>query len=326
MKKNFSYFPRKLGKMNKSGVEFQFAWLFGLIVGMTVLVLVIYAVTRIVQTEELAIDAATAKEIGVLLNPLEIGFESAKTTTLILPKETRIFNGCDTEDEGYFGRQTIRISQRSFNKWTNTDIDVGFSNKYIFSENFTEGKRFLIFSKPFDFPFKVSDVIYLTSSDKKYCFEIDQSNEEQKEISEELGTLGQENIFIKNCPAGSTGVCFSGNCEIQVDLLSGYVEKDSKKMHFQDNSMMYAAIFSEPKIYECQIERLMKRGGSLASLYAEKADIVAEKGCNSDLKNELEILSNRLNDIKKSANINTALISDIENLREKNKIANCKLW
>ena len=305
--------------MNKSGIEFQFAWLFGLVVGMIILILAIYAVTRIIQTEELAIDAQTAKEIGVLLNPLETGFESAKTTTLILPKEARIFNGCS--NESYFGRQTIRISQRSFNKWTNTDIDVGFSNKYIFSENFTEGKRFLIFSKPFDFPFKISDVIYITSSNKKYCFE-----SPGDEILDELSNLGQENIFTENCPEESIKVCFSGNCEIKVDLSSRYVEKYSEKMYFPDNSMMYAAIFSSPEVYECQIQRLMKRGGSLASLYAEKTDTVSARGCNSDLKNELMILSSRLNNTKQSVNVNTALINDVENLQEKNKNAKCKLW
>ncbi|MBI2043432.1 hypothetical protein HYT25_03520 [Candidatus Pacearchaeota archaeon] len=304
---------------NKKGVEFQFAWLFGLVVGMIILVLAIYAVSRVIQTEELSIDAATAKEIGVLLNPLETGFESAKTTTLVLPKETRIFNGCN--NESVFGRQTLRISQRSFNKWTDTNINVGFSNKYIFSENFTEGKKFFIFSKPFEFPFKISDVIYITSSNKKYCFE-----NAPEDISEELSNLGQENIFTDDCPDESIEVCFSGNCEIKVDLFSGYVEKNSERMHFPSDSMMYAAIFSSPEIYECQVERLMMRGTQLSILYSEKSDIVASRGCNSDLKNELVILSDRLNQTTGSAGLNTALINDIEDIKEKNENANCKLW
>lgn len=306
---------------NKKGVEFQFAWLFGLVVGMIILVLAIYAVSRVIQTEELSIDAATAKEIGVLLNPLETGFESAKTTTLVLPKETRIFNGCN--NESVFGRQTLRISQRSFNKWTDTNINVGFSNKYIFSENFTEGKRFLIFSKPFEFPFKISDVIYLSSSNEKYCF---QNLENVPDIENELKNLGQENIFIGDCPENSIKVCFSGNCEIEVNYADKYVNKDSKTLHFSDDSLMYAAIFSEPRIYECQTERLMKRASQLTLLYAEKADIVASKGCNSDLKTELLILSDRLNETKQSANVNTALINDVEEIQEKNENANCKLW
>ncbi len=303
----------------RKGVEFQFAWIFGLIVGMTILVLAIYAVTRIIQTEEIAIDAGTAKEIGVLLNPLETSFESAQTTSLILPKETRIFNGCN--NESYFGRQTISVSQKSFNKWTDTDIEVGFSNKYIFSENFTEGKKFLIFSKPFEFPFKITDVVYLTSSEKKYCF----SGMEDK-IKEELDNLGQDNIFTDECPENSVRVCFSGNCDIEVNYQNKFVEKDSEIMQFSDDSLMYAAIFSSPKIYECQVERLMMRATQISILYSEKADLVASRGCNSDLKNELGFLINKLNQTKNSEGLNDALIFDVKDIQEKNDDANCKLW
>ena len=304
---------------DKKGVEFQFAWIFGLIVGMTILVLAIYAVTKIIQTEEIAIDAGTAKEIGVLLNPLETGFESAQTTSLVLPKETRIFNGCN--NEGYFGRQTIRVSQKSFNKWTDTNIDVGFSNKYIFSENYTEGKKFLIFSKPFEFPFKISDLIYMTSLEKKYCF-----SEAPDEIKEELDNLGQNNIYTENCPENSIRVCFSGNCEIKVNYAQKYVEKDSETMQFSDDSLMYAAIFSSPKIYECQIERLMMRATQISILYSEKADAIAGRGCNSDLKNELGTLINKLNQTKNSDGLDDALIFDVKDIQEKNDDANCKLW
>ena len=306
--------------MNRRGVEFQFAWIFAMLVGMIILVLAIYAVTRIVQTEETVVDASTAKEIGILLNPLETGFESAKTTSLILPKETRIFNGCS--NESFFGRQTIKISQKSFNKWTDTDIDVGFSNKYIFSENFTEGSRFFIFSKPFEFPFKFSDVIYLTSSQTKYCF----GGIVPEEIKEELDSIGPENIFLQDCPVESIKVCFSGNCETKVNYAQKYVEKNSRKMYFASDSLMYAAIFSSPEIYECQIQRIMKRGMWLSLLYSEKAGRVSSEGCNSDLTVELGILTNMLNQTRNSAGLNAPLISNVENLKEKNEIASCKLW
>lgn len=306
---------------NKKGVEFQFAWIFGLIVGMTILVLAIYAVTRIIQTEEIAVDAGTAKEIGVLLNPLETGFESAQTTSLILPKETRIFNGCN--NQSYFGRQTISVSQKSFNKWTETDIEVGFSNKYIFSENFTEGRKFLIFSKPFEFPFKISDVVYLTSSEKRYCF----TGDVPSDVKDELKNLGQDNIFTEECPENSIRVCFSGgNCEIDVNYPQKYVEKNSEIMHFSDDSLMYGAIFANPEIYECQVERLMMRAAQISNLYLEKANTIKARGCNSDLGNELSILINQLNQTKNSAELNDALIFNVEDIEEKNSEANCKLW
>lgn len=303
----------------KSGLEMQFAWLFAMIVGAVILFLTIFAVIRITQTENIAVDAATAKEIGVLLNPLETGFESAKTTSLILPKETRIYNNCTTEE--HFGKQIIWLSQKSFNKWTETDIKVGFLNKYIFSERYAEGKKFFIFSKPFEFPFKVSDLIYITSSEKKYCFE-----NPNDEISEELENLNQENIFIANCPDESIMVCFSGNCEIKVNLADKYVEKNNERMYFSDNSLMYAAIFSEPEIYECQLRRLMQRGENLALLYANKADIVSSQGCNTNLKNDLSGLSDRLNGVEISADLDPSLIRSVQDINDENEISNCRLW
>ena len=97
-------------------------------------------------------------------------------------------------------------------------------------------------------------------------------------------------------------------------------------MQFSDDSLMYAAIFSSPKIYECQVERLMMRAVQISILYSEKADAIAGRGCNSDLKSELNVLINRLNQTKSSAGLDDALIFYVEDIQEKNDDANCKLW
>lgn len=307
----------KLGQ-RKGQLQFPFAWLFAIIVGAVILFLAIFAAVRITQTQEVAIDASTAKEIGVLLNPLETGFESASTTTISLPSETRIFNSC--EIEGYFGRQIIRLSQRSFGKWTETDINVGFSNKYIFSEEFVEGKSFYLFSKPFNFPFKVSDVIYLIPTKKNYCF-IDAP----QEISEEIGNLNLENMHFNECPEGSVEVCFEGSCDIKVDVGRKYVEKRNDKMYFHENSLMYAAIFSNPEIYECQFRRLMQRGSQLSQIYLEKANFVSREECSPNLNSELLSLANLENNIDSSRSLNQ-IVDVAEEAGSKNEIADCKLW
>jgi len=318
--KNRKFFnPSSGAEKRKGAVEMPFAWLFSLIVGAFILFLAIFAVVKIMQTENVAIDAATAKEVGVLLNPLETGFEAAKTTSLILPKDTRIYNRC-TKDET-FGRQTIRLSQKNFGKWSDTDVNVGFSNKYLFSNNYTEGKKFFIFSKPFEFPFKIADVIYITSANDKYCFE-----NSPADVSDELSNLGQENIFIKDCPANSVRVCFSGNCEIRVNLESKYVEKRDSKMYFTDNTLMYAAIFSDSDTYECQLKRLMQRGEELTSLYIEKSNIIAAKGCSSNLGNDLSVLSSQFNVVDSSVNLNSAVVDAVQNIGVENGASNCKLW
>ncbi|MBU2104378.1 MAG: hypothetical protein KKF67_01205, partial [Nanoarchaeota archaeon] len=155
-------------KNKRGALDISFAWLFAIIIGGFILFLAVYAAIKLIGTEQTIQDAKTGKEIGVLLNPLETSFESGKTSLLTMPVETRIYNKCN--NQGTFGRQIIQVSQKSFNKWTETNIDVGFSNKYLFSEKYAEGKKFYLFPKPFEFPFKVADLTIIIPKDKNYCF------------------------------------------------------------------------------------------------------------------------------------------------------------
>jgi len=203
-------------KVKRGQLQLSFAWIFAIIVGAVILFIAIYAATKVIKTGDTAVSAKTGKEISVLLNPLETGFETGVVTLLTMPVETRIYNQCSTS--GNFGKQIIKISQMSFGEWTETDLETVFSNKYIFSEGVEEGSNFIIFAKPFEFPFKVSDLIYLTSSDKKYCF-----FKPPREIKEELSDLNQESIFVKNgaesCPENTVKVCFGNGsgCDVNVD-------------------------------------------------------------------------------------------------------------
>ncbi len=309
-----------LKNQTKGFLQISFAWLFAIIVGGFILFLAIYASTKIINTEQTSLDAGTAKEIGVLLNPLETGFETGKKNSITLPAETRIYNRCN--NNGVFGRQIIKISQKSFDKWTDTNVNVGFSNKYIFSENFVEGKKFFLFSKPFKFPFKVTDLIYLISSDKNYCFV-----NAPDEIKSELSDLNQENLFTKNCPAKSVKVCFdSKDCNVSVNYGGGYVEKGNETMYFYSDALMYAAIFSEKEIYECQLKRVMQRGEQLTSLYKDKAEFISREGCNSNLDSDLLELGNLENSLSGSENLNNYMINLANNLKKENDLAECKLW
>ena len=247
---------------------------------------------------------------------MEIGFESGKSNSITFPVETRIYNKCN--NNGEFGRQIIQVSQKSFNKWSETEIDVGFSNKYIFSNGFAEGKKFYVFSKPFEFPFKIADLIYITSASEKYCFV-----NPPEEIEKELLFLDQENLIVKNCSEDDVKVCFSGTCDIRINLNTKQVIKEESSVSFNDDALMYAAIFSDENVYECHVKRLMKRLENLAILYNEKAIFLSLKGCNSNL--DLLTLINLAQDFDNSQELN--LISEIaEEIQEQNNLGECKLW
>lgn len=306
--------------INKKGyLQISFGWLFAIIVGIVIIALAIYFVTKMVDTEGTLQGAKTGKEIGILLNPLETSFESAVTSSVIFPEETRIYNRCD--NYGNFGTQGIQIMQKSFNKWSETDFEVSFENKYIFSERYSEGRTFYIFSKPFEFPFKVANLMYITSASTNYCF-IDAP----EDIEDEISDLKQPNLKLEDeCSEDDVKVCFGfDNCDIEIDYPAKKVEKEGEIMYFETDALMYAAIFSDKVIYECQLKRLMQRIEQLSNIYLSKSNALSIKGCDPILNPYLSSLISSASGLSDSNQLYTMNFI-IEELEEKNR-GNCKLW
>jgi len=308
---------------DKKGFQISFAWLFAIIVGAFILFLAIYGVTKILNTEGDITNVKSGVELGILLDPLETNFESGRTVLLKMPVETRIYNKYDLH--GDFGKQIIQVSQKNLGKFSLTDVDVSFQNKYIFSESVVEGKNFLIFSKPFEFPFKVADLIYLISSEKTYCF----VNAPEK-MEEELLDLNQKNLIVGNCSAKNEIICFDEEtdlnfeqCNTNVYTGRGEVKKGVQTMFFETDALMYAAIFSDKDIYEAQIKRLMKRMSNLLSLYEDKALLLSAQECPMEVN--FLVLKNIANNVQISEDIfNVANAAD--DLKKENENAICRLW
>lgn len=299
--------------MSKGALNIPFAWLFAIIAGVVILFLAIFISIKLMGTQQTELDAETSEEIGVLLNPLETGFESGKITTLTLPTETRIYNGCN--NDGNFGEQTIKVSQKSYNKWSETEINSVFYNKYIFSDSFVEGKKFYVSSMPFNYPFKIADLIIITS--KEYCF-IDAPEEVEEQIS------SQENMKITECPEESIKICFEDeDCDINVNSARGYVIKEGEKLYFTEN-LMYAAIFSDKENYECQTKRLMQRAEELTSLYLDKSEFLREK-CDSELDISLLSFKNSARNFEDSGDL-MLLDLKVDELKQQNENSECELW
>ena len=310
-----------MNTMNKKGyLQISFGWLFAIIVGIVIIALAIYFVTKIGGTQDTIQSAKTSKEIGILLNPLETSFESAVTSSVIFPEETRIYNRCDNHDN--FGNQKIEIMQKSINnKWSKTGIEASFQNKYIFSERNSEGKTFYIFSKPFEFPFKVANLMYITSASTNYCF-IDAP----EDIEDEISDLKQPNLKLeKECSEEDVKVCFGyGSCDIEIDYDAKKVEKEGEIMYFETDALMYAAIFSDKATYKCQLKRLMQRIEQLSNIYLGKSNALSIKGCDPVLNPYLSSLINSASGLSDSNQLYTMNFI-IEELEEKNR-GNCKLY
>jgi hypothetical protein len=325
-------------KRNRGFLEISFAWLFAIIVGAVILMLAIFAATKIINIGQYSTAAQTQNQIAVLLNPLETSFESGQLTSIGISTKTRIYNQCD-DQTGTFGNQIISTSQQSLGSWSAPTNGAAFQNKYIFSGGIVKGQQFYLFSKPFSFPFKISDVIYMTSSLTNYCF-VNPPPDTQTELSK----LNEGNILLtndtQNCPSTSMKVCFSGeNCDINVNLQSsqdpdsyeGTVDKnDSAAVTFYSDALMYGAIFSDNSTYECQLKRLMERESQLSSLYIAKANTLSQIGCNSNLVSDLTNLGSLVDSFKNSNNDLDNIITAINNIESKNDLLgagnSCKLW
>ena len=114
-----------------------------------------------------------------------------------------------------------------------------------------------------------------------------------------------------------------GTKAIVILVLVGYI---IERPQFIDVALMYAAIFSEKEVYECQLKRLMKRVDVLASLYKDKANFISNKGCSSNMNSELIALSGFLTSYQSSNNLDS-VYDKIKVIDQKNNLnSGCKLW
>jgi len=287
--------------MNKKGLEFSFTWIFALIAGAAILFFAIYGATKVIRTSEYEVSTVTAKELSVIFEPLETGIATGKSMKASLNQETRLYNDCF--ETGVFGEQQISLATKRGKTWNKPGAPIPINNKYIFSEDPAEGKDITVFGMPFEFPYKVADIIVLTARD--YCF-----INAPDQIKEDIENLNLGNIhFDKNCTAQDARVCFGGslgarNCNLfvygtcQFDCESeydeGYVSTGKKNIYFARN-LIYAAIFSDEAVYECNVKRLMKKALQLALLYKDESQFISTK-CTTvssvDLANFAQQLSN----------------------------------
>lgn len=297
----------------------SFTWIFAIIVGAVILFISIYMAVKLLGVGEDVNSVETSKSILNSVESLESSVESGRSTFITISADTRIYEYCS--DTGTFGKQRIDISQKNFNKWSEKEKGVSSENRYLFFGSPTEGKKFFMFMKPIELPFKIADVVYITSANKKYCF-IDAPDDIQYALAQPF----QENILVSDCEdiKGITKVCFnSEDCDINVDYTNKYVEKNGESSKFLTDTLMYAAIFSDKTIYECQLNRLMKRAQMIAELYQQK---IIFARCGESMGADLSALISFYSNFASSDEL--ASLEDIANEAQSNNEDNseCKLW
>jgi len=317
----FSWHARKRG-------QFNFAWMFAIVVGGAILFLAIFGAMRAGDTARFQSDTEVAKSISIITDPLQAGFAEGSFGKIVFRQETRINNICFG---GGFGQNDISVSTKSDigEEWNLAGGATSIHNKYLFSSEQNSGLEYYVFSKPFNFPYKISDLIFMTADN--YCF----LNAPEEIVDEVLG-LNIENIEVENCSdALATRVCFGngddcdvmvyGSCGSKCDSVydEGTVSKVGGDMKYVGN-LMYAAIFSDKDIYDCNVERLMYRNGKIAEELVAKADLMDARGCNTNLRGDLAVWAGMT--INATSNDLVALRSMADNMESKNDRELCGIW
>jgi len=282
--------------IRKKRADFNFVWIFAIIAGVAILFLALYGAIKGIEVKTAEQGAEAAKEISILTDPMQAGFAQASYGQISFTQDAIINNKCYNEDG--FGKNdiSVMISSGIGKKWGEITPATSVHNKYIFSSN-NSGKVFHVFSKSFEFPFKVSDIIFVTSNN--YCF-IDPPSY----IADEIEGLKIKNIHvgsIENCSEKDTRVCFApgfacdmvvyGNCVGCKNIFEeGYVIKNNSQASYV-GALMYGAIFSDFSDYNCNVQRLLFRAGKIADLYSKKIDILRTRGIDSNIQPDLNSFS-----------------------------------
>jgi len=306
--------------MNKKGFEMSFSFIFAIIVGGFILFLAIFAISKFSSNQIQTQDVKTMKSIEVLANSFELGYENSTITQIQLPSDSRIYSYCN--NLGSFGEQELILRSKYYDKWSERGSGIISKNKYFFFEEPLQSKSIIVFSKPFDFPFKVATLNYFIPSSQEYCF-----MDPPTWIKEELEKTQLSNFVIDDCQSNSIKICFEEDkdiCNVIVYLKENYVEKDSQRYYFSGTALMFAGIFSEKEQYECQVKRLMQRTDSLTDLYLGKINFDLAQGCSANQQIDLIELKNFVSTLEDSYDLTKA--PDFKNMLNKNSRSPCPTW
>jgi len=306
--------------VKKASIEISFGWIFAIIIGAVIIFFAIFTVTKFISLGQTESTTKASSSISTLLAPLENSFDETNTLSVSYPVNTRLITRCS--NFGSFGFQEFSISQESYKKWSSPSQNTRIQNRYLFANKTTQGKNFIFFSKNFDFPFSVAQLIYLIPEDQKYCFLNPPS-----QINEEIRSIGLQNFYTTNCPENSLKVCFHSapNCNITIDYSQGILKKDGTEIFFPTDSFMYGGIFSDALTYECQSKRLVQRLKSLTELYQKKALNLNEQGCMVDVTIELNELNNFAQRYNNSFDF-IEVLNSVPMMQTRNNLEVCPLW
>lgn len=249
-----------------------------MIVGAIILFFAFYFIGTNLGNQGLVKKLGAETTLDILWDPFSSFGSLGATASKEFVLKTREKINFDCSTEGDFGYNSITIL-------TNPESGINpkvIYDKYIFSEKYLQGAGFQVISKPFEMPWRIADLVFFIPKNETFCFK--GMNEVKREFGPQDTGMNISNFefpdFGEECTPGAISICESGDCDIEIDFSNNKIRKGGESVYFAGDSLMYAAIFSDPEIYKCNLVRLAKRIKLQTEIYSGKAVALNSRGCD----------------------------------------------
>jgi len=243
----------------RKGQGILFNWIFISIVGILFLVLLVSFAFQYKKIEEEKNNFKIATSIDTSLSGLN---SENLYTSLSYDKKIQFDSDCDN--------------------FLVNSYKVPLNDKILFAEEFKDN-NVKVWVKELKFPYSVGNLYFLAGNKKYYL--VGENSLEMPEI------FDVEEISLSNIGNQKGKFVFFIDPGDVKDRLNDYIIVKEDSVVFPDgselpyfNELVYGAIFSDKKLYECNFERVMEKIKAVNQIYLKKASLLSLwTGCNYDL-------------------------------------------
>jgi len=257
--------------MNKKGQEIQFNWILIIIAGAIILAFFSIFIIKYIDLQE----KKEAVEIGRTLDESLRLLES--TQTLYLPIEL----GLTTQLE-YFC-----IDETAFIK-INNNYDQNIKDKVVYLPTNLKDNSLISWVYSFKQPFFITNIIYLSSSSKKYYF-YNAPEEIYNQIpnifnKEKVNLLSNlpDNKDVKIISFGVLPTTFEDAEVLVVDTENKKLNFNGQEAYYYGDGLLFGAIFSDYEHYKCIENKLLKKIHVVSDVYSRKASYLSATNPSCD--------------------------------------------
>lgn len=234
-------------KHTKAQVEVHFNWIFVLIIGAVILTFFLFVVSKqkAVSDQRLAADVLADMELILTSQGISVGRED----TVNIPDVEMRFT-CD--DYGM-----LEMTRRT-------------GNAVLFAPDSVESERLLTWTQEWDVPFKVSNLLYLTSPDIRYYLIYDLADDTATQFTEELNSSLPERMN-KRMKTLSEAITIKDEGDDRVRLVYIFPAEERLALpaglrNLNDKAVSALAIRKNPIVDDAY------RGGAMLGFYRKRGD------------------------------------------------------